>query len=87
MLFVACSAVIDTTLTCHDDNIQMHENDVMVEESNPLNAKGSPISRANLRKRKFNSTKDAGKQFRHSTRSSSIDQKSGIISQFLICFH
>ncbi|XP_023518927.1 dol-P-Glc:Glc(2)Man(9)GlcNAc(2)-PP-Dol alpha-1,2-glucosyltransferase [Cucurbita pepo subsp. pepo] len=81
MLFVACSAVIDTTLTCHDDNIQMHENDVMVEESNPLNAKGSPISRANLRKRKFNSTKDAGKQFRHSTRSSSIDQKSGLMDE------
>lgn len=82
MLFVACSGVIDTTLTCHDDNIQTHENDLLVEESSQLNAKGSLISRANLRKRKFNRTKDAGEQFPRSTRFSSVNQKSGIISQF-----
>lgn len=81
MLFVACSGIIDTTLTCHVDNIQMHENDVM-EESNPLNAKGNFASRANLRKRKLNRTKDMVKQFPQSTRFSSINQKLGIISVF-----
>lgn len=86
MLFVACSGVIDTTMTFHDDNIQMHENDV-VEESSSLIAKGSLNSKANLRKRKFSRTKDVGKQVPQSTRFSSINQKLGIISQFLICFH
>lgn len=87
MLFVACSGVIDTTLTFHDDNIQMHENDVVVEESSSLIAKGSLTSKANLRKRKFSRTKDVGKQVPQFTRFSSINQKLGIISQFLICFH
>lgn len=80
MLFVACSGIIDTTLTCHVDNIQMHENDVM-EESNPLNAKGNFASRANLRKRKLNRTKDMVKQFPQSTRFSSINQKLALMDE------
>ncbi|XP_022143862.1 dol-P-Glc:Glc(2)Man(9)GlcNAc(2)-PP-Dol alpha-1,2-glucosyltransferase isoform X2 [Momordica charantia] len=80
MLFVACCGVIDTTLTCHDDNVQIHEND-LVQESSPLNAKGSLVSSANLRKRKFYRTKVAGKQFPRSTRFSSINLKSGLMDE------
>ncbi|KAA0032646.1 dol-P-Glc:Glc(2)Man(9)GlcNAc(2)-PP-Dol alpha-1,2-glucosyltransferase isoform X1 [Cucumis melo var. makuwa] len=81
MLFVACSGVIDTTLTFHDDNIQMHENDVVVEESSSLIAKGSLTSKANLRKRKFSRTKDVGKQVPQFTRFSSINQKLGLLDE------
>jgi alpha-1,2-glucosyltransferase len=84
MLFVACIAVIDTTLTQKRDKIEVSENeiDAAMRKTDRLTSNNNVTWGLNLRKRKFSSTLDTDKHSIPSTSIFSANFTSGLISHF-----